>query len=573
MLAVAAFLLPSAVRGQGAGDMEAPPPVRAVEAVESLIAEIGALRRALGVSDRYSGVEPQPNRTPAHVYAKTLEVFHKVRRLQAQFGLTPAPSQRMPLQPIELADAIGNLEYVVRQVRRIREQFGFDGGSEPTPVLADATLSAAYERLAVASLMLDGLRGSALLPDDLFQIASVAFADLEAIAERLNIALDVGPGAPSSPRPAEIARDLMLSIERAIDLQAKLGMVASAPPQFTPVRVTSSEIYDLTGLLVAELSRIAHRAGIDEAPPPVAEFRGKTLRDLYARVQQLRQGLEKFTDESIELALVRLDEEAKERARPRQDEPREAVADADEPADILAAADEPDVAAGDAEQAGAEDAPEPDAAAEAPAVAVAAADEPGAVADEAEQAGTEKASEPVADVAEPDADAVAEVAEEAAQAVADADENVVATPEEEVAADEAVQQALVGAADQEGPEEEAVEEPAAETASSANPPCVAVFLGDPSSLSAAYPRRARRNYGDASIAVQFQIDENGRIIDGSPQVMPELSSATREASFDLFAQAGIEAVEDWRFEFEEPENLLCEKRQTLSVRFNFVFDN
>ena len=458
--AAAASTAALAASGEVEGGTEAPAPRQVVEATESLIAEIGFIRRTLGVSDSYADVEPQSNREPVHVYAKTLEILHKVRRLQAQFGLTPAPEQWMPFQPVNIEDAIANLEQLVRQVRGIRDELAFDGEPERAPVAADATLSTAYERLASASLMLDGLRGGPPTSNDLFQVASAAFHGLEAIAKRLNIALDVSQDAPPSAKPVEIASALMRSIEMAIDVQAELGMVASAAPYFTPVRVTASELYDLTGLLTAELSRIGHHAGIAEAPRPAVDFRGKTLTDLTARIEQIHQGLAQVADDGIRLAAAGTEEEAPEAGRQRQDR---------EPATLA------------------------------------------------------------------DADAAPEGAD-----------------------------ALAGAA---------APQPAAGTEEEAQTPCAAQLTGDPSNWAPQYPRRGRRDLGSAKIEVRFQIDENGEVIEGETEVLLDQSSATRQASIGLFAEAAVKTVNAWRFEFEEPEDASCGKSQTVSVRFDFVFDN
>ena len=91
-------------------------------------------------------------------------------------------------------------------------------------------------------------------------------------------------------------------------------------------------------------------------------------------------------------------------------------------------------------------------------------------------------------------------------------------------------------------------------------------------MGASYPRRGRRDFGDASILVQFEIDENGDTVDDNIEALLDQSTATRERSIGLFVNAAIEAVKAWRFEFEDAEvGQLCERRQTLSVRVNFVY--
>ena len=625
-----------AAQVQAASGAEEPSPAEVVAAAESLVAEIGVLREALGVRDYYPDVERLSGRAPVHVYAKTLEVLHKVRRLQAQLGLAPAPPRQIPAQSLGNADVFANFEHLIDQVLEIKAELDIDVEAEPAPPALGATLSTAYERLAVASLMLDGLRGGPLSPTDLFQVASAAFRNLEAIAGQFEAPLNIRRDVPENARPVDIANDLVRLIEKVIDVQENLGMAASTIPGFTPVRVTASEIYDLTGTLVAELALIKQHEGIAETPLVTVEFGDKTLRDFYARIQQVEQGIDQIavsqaalveavaeSDDAVEdqeaaaaelpvpePALAEGDAEVGERA------PEAQAVGVDEVAEVPVQAPEPaaDESAAEAVAEALEEAPEPalaegvvedevttgeEAAVEAseealePALAEGDA-EVGEQVPDAQAVGSDEVAEVPAQAPEPAADESA--AEAVADALEEAPEPALAQGDAEVGEPLGDEQGVVGGTVAEAPVEEAAAADAAaqpadpapidealepeadqvaDTGTEALPPsavCAVVISDDSQTRGADYPRRGRRDFGDASILVAFEIDENGDTVDDKVEALIDQSTATRQASINLFADAATDVVKEWRFEFEDAEDgQPCKRRQVLSIRFNFAF--
>lgn len=106
------------------------------------------------------------------------------------------------------------------------------------------------------------------------------------------------------------------------------------------------------------------------------------------------------------------------------------------------------------------------------------------------------------------------------------------------------------------------------------PPCSVRLL--PRFLAAdatdIYPGRRRMNYGSATIAVRYMLDEEGATIDHEIAVIPEESRAERPRSYDLFAQTAVRVVRDWQFEFDGETQDSCSKRQERTTRFQFQYD-
>ena len=104
-------------------------------------------------------------------------------------------------------------------------------------------------------------------------------------------------------------------------------------------------------------------------------------------------------------------------------------------------------------------------------------------------------------------------------------------------------------------------------------------------LVAEYPTRTRgqaqikdtatrrtRNIGEATIAVVFSVDDEGRVVDGSVTVDRERSTASQPQYFDSFARTAIRSVRGYRFGFVEPDSGECRRAQEAVVAFRFSYN-
>ena len=114
------------------------------KAVRDLLAEINILRAELGVTDYPPEAELLEDRSPIHVYAKTLEVLSKVIRTQRRFGVPEAENRQIPFRDINAGDVLGSVEYVIAEIRKIKAQMVIeseieaedcDPGGEPVALI------------------------------------------------------------------------------------------------------------------------------------------------------------------------------------------------------------------------------------------------------------------------------------------------------------------------------------------------------------------------------------------------------------------------------------------------------
>ena len=277
-------------------DREAATPSEVSRAVEDLVAEIAILREELGVSDYPPQAELQEERSPVHVYAKTLEVLSKVVRAQRRFGVPEAQPSEMPFKEVNSGDVLANVEYITDEIRKIKTQMAIEGEIEPVALVGGLSLSFVYKNLADASFLLDGLGGRPLTPNDVYGNCTHILAEMGLIATELGVSLDPElPEVGEEKRPKEVAQQVLRATYKVINLQTVLGMDASGVPSLTLVRVTPSEVFDSTNMLLAEMARIKFHLGVDERRQSSAEPTGKRPMDSFALVLSIIKNLDRMS--------------------------------------------------------------------------------------------------------------------------------------------------------------------------------------------------------------------------------------------------------------------------------------
>ena len=99
--------------------------------------------------------------------------------------------------------------------------------------------------------------------------------------------------------------------------------------------------------------------------------------------------------------------------------------------------------------------------------------------------------------------------------------------------------------------------------------CTATLLAEHRNTNA-YPHGRRVNFGSATVVVELELDEEGRTVDDSVQVVAEASRAARPTHFDVFASEAISLAREWEFQFD-PNETNCVRRQSTRVTVEFQF--
>ncbi len=260
-------------------------PSHVYQAAQELISEIHLLRDAMGVVDFPPEAEPQEDRAPVHVYAKSIEVREKIARSQRRLGMAPGKVGQIPVKEIQPKDVLSSVQAAIREIHRTKDQLVVEDQITPSTFEGGKTPSVVYKALGDASFLLDGLVGRAISPFDVYTRVQHIHDELELIAAKLKVTLDLEqPVVEGRKRPQDVAQQVLRATFKTINLETRLGMDASGVPSMTLVRVTPAEVYEATGILLAEMVRIKAHLGINLPRNERRNARNKRPTDVFAQV-------------------------------------------------------------------------------------------------------------------------------------------------------------------------------------------------------------------------------------------------------------------------------------------------
>jgi len=255
------------------------------QATQDLIAEIEILREAMGIFDYPAEAEPQEDRSPIHVYSKSLEVMQKIAWVQRRLGILPVKVGQIPVKNITPKDVFASVEILILEIRRLKAQLVIEDEINPAPFVGGKTPSLVFKSLADASFLLDGLVGRPLSPSDVFTHIMHVHDEMELVAAKLKTTLELDlPIVEGRKRPTEVAQQALRAIFKVINLQTRLGMDASGVPNLTLVRVTPAELYEAANIMLAEMVRVKAHLGITLPREERRDARNKRPRDVFAEL-------------------------------------------------------------------------------------------------------------------------------------------------------------------------------------------------------------------------------------------------------------------------------------------------
>lgn len=268
-------------------------PSHVFQATRDLLAEIEILREAMAVADYPGESEPQEGRAPVHVYARTLEVLEKVARTQRRLGIEVVNPGFIPVKAIVPADVLGQVQNIIGEIRKIKSQLVIEESIEPAPYENGKTPSLVYKNLGDASLLLNGLVGRPITPNDVFERLEYVYDDMELVAANLQVSLNRElPAVNGRKSPKDVARLILRASYKIIDLQNRLGMDASNVPQLAIVRVTPAENFEVTNILLAEMNRIKVHMNIDLPHETRPASRNKRPTDVFVQLVRILRNLD-----------------------------------------------------------------------------------------------------------------------------------------------------------------------------------------------------------------------------------------------------------------------------------------
>jgi len=223
-----------------------------------IISEVEILRLTIGVDEEANEPEEQQDKSAIQVYSKGLEVLEKIAKAQRKLGITPVKVGEIPLKEIGSGDVEGLVKKILQQLQRIKKQLVITEEIKPAKLVGAKLYADVYENLWFASYMLDGLVPP-IKPKDVYRNIQYLQDELRLIATKLKVSdLEIeADEIDERKRLKDIGQQALLAVYKMSDLENRLpGLEAASVPQITLVRIGSSDIYDLTNMLLAEMVRV-----------------------------------------------------------------------------------------------------------------------------------------------------------------------------------------------------------------------------------------------------------------------------------------------------------------------------
>ncbi len=266
-------------------------PSRVFRQTLKVVDAIHALRAAEGVTaaPREPGV--QVHKLPIHVYAKCLEVLEKVARYQATLGLAPPKLGQIPIRSVLPAEVLGCAKDVHHELDRARAAMGLAQAETNPPLVTDKVPSDVYESMWRASFLLDGLVGR-LSPSFVFRNTRYILSELNLVATALGVELTGDAPEPQLNRePIDVNLLGFMNLYQIASIEREVGMTAVRVPDFPSGTIQSSDVYDTTNTILAELVRIKVRLGVATGRVTMPVQEGVRSPDAHAQMLLIRRHL------------------------------------------------------------------------------------------------------------------------------------------------------------------------------------------------------------------------------------------------------------------------------------------
>lgn len=239
--------------------------------------EINILKRHFNITQVIS-VEPiAANFTSAHTWQKTYEILFKLNILRNKYGLPllAVPSREPHLHPkpqIVFAQALR----ILTEIDIIKYQLDIVDKSPSPPAISNKTLTDNFNLLNDTSYQIDLLIGGSFTPSHPFSQAMRIYDDINTILEALNIQDEtISPTKQINSVPADVF-DTALQLLHEVKRVGQLGDIKSIEiypfEQIKRKNITPTEVFGMTGIILAELQNIKAYLGLHHELTPIARY-------------------------------------------------------------------------------------------------------------------------------------------------------------------------------------------------------------------------------------------------------------------------------------------------------------
>jgi len=214
--------------------------------------------------------------SPRYSWQKSYEVLLKINILREKLNLPViAVPSREPSLEVTPSHLYEQTHRILTELELLKLQLGITEKPVPPSESVGKTITDSFNLLSHISYQLDLINGSTLTPSAVFSQSMQIYEDINTIVEALEITDD------TIPPPKKVEANLSDNFEMGLKLLKEIkrlqhlagiegiDIYALKPSQKT---MTPAEIFDLTGIILAELQTLKGHLGLKHAFTPLANY-------------------------------------------------------------------------------------------------------------------------------------------------------------------------------------------------------------------------------------------------------------------------------------------------------------
>lgn len=236
--------------------------------------EINLFKRHLNLDETISTQEIKANISPHHVWQKTYEILFKLNILREKHGLPViAVSSLEPCKKIIPLYVYEQTQRILTELNLLKLILTIEGESDLPPQFANKVPADVFNLLNHVSYQIDLLNGTAFSPSVVFAQAMRISDDVDVILRTLEIKNTVIPPAKQENITLLDAFETTLHLLKEIQrVQALVGVEGINWYAFKPnENITPTEIFGMTGIILAELQILKAHFELKHALTPLAK--------------------------------------------------------------------------------------------------------------------------------------------------------------------------------------------------------------------------------------------------------------------------------------------------------------
>jgi len=224
--------------------------------IENIISEIKLIRFKFKAGDDFERPYAKKGKSPVQSYFKGLEVLEKIIALQKKNNISAVSVPTIPQQNITKENVFGLSLTILEELRRSKKAIGEKDKIALAPLPTGKSQDDIYEKLALASLMLDDIAGDINI-DKIYDRLSFASEELKVISKKLRIILkDKELDIKQDTKDKKVITSEYKILNKISRIQQLLNMKRFIEPEFNITERSINEIFSVSNQILVEIIRI-----------------------------------------------------------------------------------------------------------------------------------------------------------------------------------------------------------------------------------------------------------------------------------------------------------------------------